>query len=255
MIRQALVLLLFFCALPSHATAQCGASRVDALCDSLAENLISNLQVRLDRSALVVTAPFADLHDVKNTSPLGRILAEELGNAFTRHGYRLADTRVFTPSPYSLKEEGETALSSAPDQLGAATGAQAILSGTYAMVDGGLRVSARIVRPADHAVISVADCRLRVTTQTRELLAAASPTPKAPPLPAALMNLKSKADARRVQQALAAQGLYKGKIDGIFGKRSKAALARFRASLAWPATATWDLETQAALLPATPPAT
>lgn len=250
MIRPALALLLLLCAFPLHATAQCGASRIDMLCDSLAEGLIANLQIRLDRSALIMAAPFADLHDVKNTSPLGRILAEELGNAFTRHGYRLADTRVFTPSPYSIKDVGETALSSAPDQVGASTGAQAILSGTYAMADGGLLVSARLVQPADHAVLAAASCRLRITAQVRELLAASSAAPKAPSHTLTLMNLKTKADAKRVQQALAAQGLYKGKIDGVFGKRSKAALSRFRASMALPATPTWDSQTQAALLPA-----
>ncbi|MBV1714083.1 MAG: peptidoglycan-binding protein [Desulfomicrobium sp.] len=250
MIRCAL-LFIMLCTFPLHAMAQCGASRVDMLSDSLAANLISNLQVRLDRSALIMTAPFADLHDVKNTSPLGRILAEELGNAFTRHGYRLADTRVFMPSPYSLKEQGETALSSAPDQVGATSGVQTILSGTYAMVDGGLRISARLVRPADHAVLAAASCRLRLTEEVRELLAASSGTAKVPAFPATLMNLKTKADAKLVQQALAAQGLYKGKIDGLFGKRSKAALSRFRASMALPATPAWDLETQAALLPTT----
>ncbi|MDP3430911.1 MAG: FlgO family outer membrane protein [Desulfomicrobium sp.] len=220
------------------------------LSDSLAANLISNLQVRLDRSALIMTAPFADLHDVKNTSPLGRILAEELGNAFTRHGYRLADTRVFMPSPYTLKEQGETALSSAPDQVGATSGVQTILSGTYVMVDGGLRISARLVRPADHAVLAAASCRLRITEEVRGLLAS-SAAAKIPVFPATLMNLKTKADAKLVQQALAAQGLYKGKIDGLFGKRSKAALSRFRASMALPATPAWDLQTQSALLPTT----
>ncbi|MDO9583880.1 MAG: FlgO family outer membrane protein [Desulfomicrobium sp.] len=249
MIRSAL-LFIMLCAFPLHAMAQCGASRVDMLSDSLAANLISNLQVRLDRSALIMTAPFADLHDVKNTSPLGRILAEELGNALTRHGYRLADTRVFMPSPYSLKEQGETALSSAPDQVGATSGVQTILSGTYAMVDGGLRISARLVRPADHAVLAAASCRLRITEEVRGLLAS-SAAAKIPVFPATLMNLKTKADAKLVQQALAAQGLYKGKIDGLFGKRSKAALSRFRASMALPATPAWDLQTQSALLPTT----
>jgi len=249
MMRPALFLALLLCFLPVSGQTQCGASRIDMLCDSLTESLVSNLQVRLDRAGLIMTAPFADLHDVKNTSPLGRILAEEMGNALTRHGYRLADTRVFMPSPYSLKEQGETALSMAPDQAGAATGLHTVLTGTYAMADGGLRISARLVQPADHAVLATASCRLRVTQEIRDLLAAAAPTPAAPALPAALLNLKTKADAKRVQQALAAQGLYKGKIDGLWGKRSKAALARFRASLAMPATAEWDSATQAALLP------
>jgi TolB-like protein len=251
MARLILFLALILGALQAPAMAQCGASRIDALSDFLAEELILGLQVRLDRSALIMTAPFADLHDVKNTSPLGRILAEELGNSLLRHGYLLADTRVFMPSPYTLKEQGETALSSAPDQVGVSTGVQTILSGTYAMVDGGLRVSVRLVRPADHAVLAAASCRLRLTSETLALLSASTPVPKAPALPAPLMNLKTKADAKRVQQALAAQGLYTGKIDGIFGKRSKAALSRFRASMALPATPVWDLQTQAALLPTT----
>lgn len=250
MIRLVILLAFILASLPVPAMAQCGASRIDSLCDLLAENLVTGLQVRLDRSALIVTAPFADLHDVKNTSALGRILAEELGNSFTRHGFRLADTRAFMPSPYSLKEQGETALSTAPDQAGATGGMQTILSGTYAVADGGLRVFARLVRPADHAVLATASCRLRLTKEIHDLLASPSPTPKTPALPVALLNLKTRADAKRVQQALAAQGLYKGKIDGIFGKQSKAALSRYRASLALPANPAWDLQTQSALLPA-----
>jgi TolB-like protein len=250
MIRRALFLAFLLCALPVSGQAQCGASRIDMLCDSLTASLVSNLQVRLDRSALIMTAPFADLHDVKNTSPLGRILAEEMGNSLTNHGYRLADTRVFMPSPYSLKEQGETALSSDPDQAGATNGLQTMLTGTYALVDGGLRISARLVQPADHAVIATASCRLRVTEEIRKLLTTSSLTPAPPALPAVLLNLKTKADAKRVQQALAAQGLYKGKVDGIWGKRSRAALARYRAGMAMPANSNWDSATQAALLPA-----
>lgn len=250
MIRRALFLICMLCALPVSGQAQCGASRIDMLCNALTASLISNLQVRLDRSGLIMTAPFADLHDVTTTSPLGRILAEEMGNALTNHGYRLADTRVFMPTPYSLKEQGETALSSAPDQAGATNGLQTMLTGTYALVDGGLRISARLVQPADHAVLATASCRLRVTEEIRALLTASSPAPAVPALPAVLLDLKTKADAKRVQQALAAQGLYKGKIDGIWGKRSRAALARFRASMAMPATSNWDPATQAALLPA-----
>lgn len=250
MARLFFFLVLTLCALPAPATAQCGASRMDALGRSLAEELVLGLQVRLDRSALIVSAPFADLHDVKNTSPLGRILAEETANALARHGYRLADPRVFMPSPYTLKEQGQTALSDAPDQAGATTGLHTVLTGTYALVDGGLRISARIVQPGTRAVLSAASCRLRLTDETLALLAATA-APKPPAAPAVLLDLGTKDGARRVQQALAAQGLYKGKIDGIFGKRSKAALSRFRASLALPATPDWDLQTQAALLPAT----
>lgn len=249
MIRAIPFVIALLCAFPVPGIADCGTSRVEELCTTLAEELAGNLQVRLDRSAMIATAPFADLHDLKATSHLGRILAEETGNAFSRYGYRVADTRAFMPTPYTVKDGGETALSGGPDQAGANSGAQTILTGTYALADGGVRVSARIVQVADHAVLASASCRLRLSEEVRLLMASAPSGAKAKAPSAALLDLKNKADAKRVQQALAAQGLYKGKIDGAWGKRSKAALSRYRASLALPATAQWDRQTQDALLP------
>lgn len=247
--RIALIICALLWLLPGHAQAGCGASRIDALSETLAADLAANLQVRLDRSAVIMTAPFADLHAPQNTSPLGRILAEETGNAFSRFGYRVADTRVFMPSPFSLKETGETALSAEPDQAGSTSGMRTVLTGTYALADGGVRVSARLVQVDDHAVLAAASCRLRLTDEVRSLLDAVPASTKAARPHQPLLDLRKSADAKRAQQALAAQGLYKGRIDGVWGKRSKAALARFRASLALPATALWDEDTQAALLP------
>ena len=73
------------------------------------------------------------------------------------------------------------------------------------MVDGALRVSARLVQPADHAVLSAATCNLRLTAEVRELLAASSPVPATPALPAQVLNLKTKADATMLR--------------GFFGRR------------------------------------
>lgn len=247
--RIALILCALLGLLPGQTLAGCEASRIDALCETLAADLASHLQVRLDRSTTIMTAPFADLHAPQNTSPLGRILAEETGKAFSRFGYRVADTRAFMPTPFSLKETGETALSLEPDQAGATSGMQTVLTGTYALADGGLLVSARIVHVPDHAVLAASSCRLRLTDEVRALMDASSGPSQAAPSRHPLLDLKKSADAKRAQQALAAQGLYKGNIDGVWGRRSKAALARFRASLALPATAVWDEATQAALLP------
>ncbi len=248
MTRRMLILAACLWLLPAWASAQCAAPRIDTLCAALAEELAGNLQVRLDRTQPIVTAPFADLHNLKSTSELGRILAEELGNGFADRGYRVADPRAFMPSPYSRKEHGETALSQQPDTAGSAATARTVLTGTYAQADGGLLVSARLVQTSDQTVLSAASCRLRLTPEVSRLLGASSQA-AAKAAPAALLDLKNKANAKRVQQALAAQGLNPGKIDGVWGKKSKAALSRFRASLAMPATPAWDLATQNALLP------
>jgi len=233
----------------ASAWAQCRTSRIDELCAGLAEHLVANLQVRMDRTAPIVVAPFANLHDLRTTSPLGRILGEEVGNAFARYGYSVADARAFVPSPHSVKQHGETALSADPNQAGALSRAVHVLTGTYAPADGNVLVSVRIVDTTGHVVLSTASCRLRLTESVNLLLAGTSLPSKAPAQPATLLNLKNKADAKRIQQALAAQGLYKAKIDGLWGRRSKDALARFRASLALPANAVWDQQTQSALLP------
>ena len=248
MIRAVLLLSALLCALPAPAWTECVSSRIETLCETLAQELNVNLQERLDRSVPIRTAPFADLHHVSDTSRLGRILAEGTGNAFARHGYRVADTRAFMPTPFSLKETGESALSADPDQAGETSGMRTVLTGTYAPADGGVLISARIVRVMDHAVLSAATCRLRLSEEVASLMAPAPPKAKAAPAP--LLDLKKTADARRVQKALAAQGLYKAGIDGIWGRKSRAALTRFRASLGLPATDAWDDGTQKALFPA-----
>lgn len=248
MIRAVLLLCALLCALPIPARTECASSRIETLCETLAEDLAANLQERLDRSVPVKTASFADMHHVSDTSRLGRILAERTGNAFARHGYRIADTRAFMPTPFSLKETGESALSADPDQAGETSGMRTVLTGTYAPADGGLLISARIVRVMDHAVLSTATCRLLLSEEVASLMAPPPPASKASPAP--LLDLKKTDDARRAQKALAAQGLYKAGIDGIWGNKSKAALARFRASIGLPATDTWDDDTQKVLFPA-----
>ena len=250
MTRNFLIMTLLLCLLPAWSQAQCRSSRIDTLSATLAEDLVASLQIRLDRSVPIMTAPFANLHELKQTSPLGRLLAEEIGSTFSQHGYRVVDHRAFMPTPYTRKDHGETALSLDPDQLDTTPGAQAILTGTYALADGGLHVSARLVNTQDHSILASASCQLRLTEEVHRLLSPSAATAKTMTQPALLLNLKNRADAKRVQQALAAQGLNPGKIDGLWGKKSKAALARFRASLALPATSQWDLPTQNALLPA-----
>jgi TolB-like protein len=165
--RAVLLLCALLCAMPVHVRAQqCVSSRIIPLCGTLAQELAYKLQERLDRTVPIKTAPFADLHHVSSTSRLGRILAEETGNAFSAYGYPVADTRTFMPTPFSLKETGESALSADPDLAGETSGMRTVLTGTYAQADGGVLVSARLVRVMDHAVLSTASCRLRLDCQT-----------------------------------------------------------------------------------------
>jgi peptidoglycan hydrolase-like protein with peptidoglycan-binding domain len=53
----------------------------------------------------------------------------------------------------------------------------------------------------------------------------------------------------QIQGKLYNLGFYTDSIDGRWGKNSKAALSKFRASQGLSAYPLWDLETQKALLP------
>jgi hypothetical protein len=61
------------------------------------------------------------------------------------------------------------------------------------------------------------------------------------------LDPRNKADAALIQGRLAELGFYKSKVDGLFGKGSRAALGAFKKSQGLPATTDWDLPTQMAL--------
>ncbi len=64
---------------------------------------------------------------------------------------------------------------------------------------------------------------------------------------AVLLNPAAPDDAKTIQGRLAELGFYKGAIDGIWGKGSRAALKKFKQERSLNAPDTWDKETQIAL--------
>lgn len=249
MILRAVILLaaMLLCA-QAWAYETCRHARIETLCASLADRLAESMQVRVDRGASIMGVSFVNLHNMEQTSDLGRILSEQTANNFFQYGYQIVEPRLRSHSVTTHDENGEFALSRKLQHLDHAVDVQAFLTGTYAIADNSVAVSARIVSAQSKVVLAAAHCHLRLSPEIKQLL---TPPPAAPihQEPMRLLQLRNKADARQVQQALAAQGLYTGKVDGIWGKQSKAALMRFRSSLGLPATSDWNLETQSALLP------
>lgn len=226
--------------LPAWCQAQCDSPRISSLCANLADTMIATLQVHLDRGAPLQPAAFANLNESERTSPLGRILAEELGSEFARRGYLLTESRP-------LLAQG-SAGSSVPDQGHESTQAQAVLTGTYAVSDAGVQIAARLIRTRDRLVLAAASCSLRLTETVRLLLGTEPPPIHSSPQPTTTLNLSTKADAMAVQQALAARDLYKGKIDGKWGARSQEALQRFQTTHNLPSGTGWNHATQDILL-------
>ena len=247
--RAIIIFCLFLLCTPAWTHAGCRQSRIDDLCAAMAEELATSIQVRLDRGAAIMAVSFVDLHHLEQTSDLGRILGEGIGDSFHHHGYRLVEPRLRSHSLTTHDQRGEFALSRDSRHIAPEIDVQAMLTGTYALADGGVFVSARIIDARDKSILATALCQLRLTPEVASLLAShpASPTRAAE----ALRPLHGP-DARVIQGKLQALGLYRGKIDGIWGRRSSMALRQFKAIRGLPPEPEWDQNTQETLLSAIP---
>ncbi|NLY41275.1 MAG: peptidoglycan-binding protein [Desulfovibrionales bacterium] len=247
--RYLLCCVLLFLVSPAWAEAQCSSDSVQILSSQLAAGLVDTLQVRLDRTQPVASTSFVDLHHLDQSSAIGRILGELSSNAFASYGYTMIEARLRVDSVSIQDGVGELALSRSLRLIPGKVPAQAILTGNYARIGNALHVSARLIDAQSHAVLATATCRLRLSPDTLALLSP-DPAPKAPEPTAAitLLRLTSKADVRIIQHQLKSLGLYGGKIDGIWGRKSRAALATFRKVHGLGDSSAWDEATQRTLI-------
>jgi hypothetical protein len=213
----------------------------------LAEQLVSNLQIRLDRSQPIVPTVFVHLDDVSQASPLGRLLAEMTANALAGHGFTLTELRLRAESLAIHPHGGEFALSREHSAIASPVPTHAILAGTYAPAGHVLTVSARIVHATTHMVLSTATCEILLTPATRQALTPDHPrTPPSSQSP--LPRPAAAAEVKAIQSRLKELGLYHAQIDGIWGKQTQRAIDAFRRIRGILAQTPWDTTTRDALL-------
>ncbi|MBC7355634.1 MAG: hypothetical protein JG774_963 [Desulfomicrobiaceae bacterium] len=238
-------LLLLAMTAPLATASSCRTTSETEAANSLAEQLAANLTLRLDRSQPVVPTVFVPLDDVEATSPLGRLLAERTADALARWGFSLSEVRLRAQSLRITPMQGEFALTRNERALASPVSAQAVLTGTYAQSGHILHVSARLIHAISRTVLSTADCELVLTPATR---ASMTPDSVGAHQNAALLSPANPTDTRAIQSRLKELGLYRGKIDGIWGKHTQAAVDAFRRIRGIASTAKWDMATQQALL-------
>ncbi len=244
MTRVGAAILIVLLWLPSWAWAGCRASRLDTLCATMAEDLAASIQIRMNRGAPIMAKAFVDLHNQEQTSSFGRLLSEEIANNFQHFGYRILEPSPHPSAATTHDQNGAFALGRDRVHGDGSVDVQAMLTGTYALADGGVLVSARIVHAVDKSLLATAQCQLRLTPEVAALINATPPTVRA----SVLLNPRAKADAREIQRKLQGLGLYRGKIDGIWGQGSSTALRRFKSIRGLPSQPEWDQATQDALL-------
>jgi TolB-like protein len=135
-----------------------------------AEQLVN--QTDLSADAPVLVASLANVNDVRNSSALGRIIAEQVSSRLAQLGYAVSEVKL--RSSMAINENGEFMLSRDVRALGAAQNAQAVVAGTYAAGTKEVYVSLRLIRLSDSRVLGGVDYALPAGPNTQSLVKTAT---------------------------------------------------------------------------------
>lgn len=234
---------------------------------ALADGLEHNLVHYLDRTRPILFTSFVDLDDLNTSSTFGRLLGEQVASRMSQLGYRIMELKLRQGSMVFSREAGEMVLSRDLRDVRDHQDTQAVLVGTYIVIDDAVIISAKLLSTLDGAVLATRDATVRKTRQVEELVsrnritfqpASRQPSrtpaereretegPQEGPLARGtiLLDPKNALAARLIQTRLAELDYYTDRIDGIWGRNSRAALNRFKSNRQLASPAAWDLSAQ-----------
>jgi TolB-like protein len=105
----------------------------------------------------IMLASFVNLENLDESSPLGRIIPQQIGSRMVQQGMNVVDVRLRTNSLLILKGEGEFALSRELEKIKRDVDAYGVLTGTYTVVYGQIYVTAMVLRSSDGVKLASMD--------------------------------------------------------------------------------------------------
>ncbi|EXJ12136.1 FlgO family outer membrane protein [Nitrincola nitratireducens] len=123
----------------------------------------------LDISQPVLTASFASIDDLQQSSTFGRQAAEVFTSELARTGVPVVEVKM-RDSLFIQERTGELMLSRELRHLSSSHNAQAVLVGTYAVGGTHLYVNVRVVRTADNVILGSHNFSLPINRDIRSML-------------------------------------------------------------------------------------
>lgn len=274
------VILLMLLAMHAPVTSQAGhpyvtsgqythARGFQGIAHALADGLEYNLVQHLDRTRPILFTSFVDLDNLNSSSTFGRLLGEQVASRMSQLGYRVMELKLRQGSMIVNENAGEMILSRDLRDVRTSQDTQGVLVGTYTIIDDAIIVSAKLLSTLDGAMLATYDTTLRKTPELQELatknITTFEPVRAQPsrqqeqrevsegPLGrgTVLLDPKNSLAARLIQARLGELNYYTDRIDGIWGKNSRAALNRFKSSRGLASPTEWDLSAQRELFQGT----
>lgn len=134
-----------------------------------ADALLERSSQGLNKGEPVLVASLVDVNKLERSSPLGRVLAEQLSSRLVQQGYFVSEPKL-RGSLAVKRNVGELILSRDLKYIRKAYNAQAVLSGTYAVGSRKVHVNLKLIRAMDGKVLSAVDYALPLGPDTRALV-------------------------------------------------------------------------------------
>lgn len=129
----------------------------NTIADDLAGSAMPPLMPRHPEE-VILTSTFVDLHNLDQTSRMGRLLQSHVGTRFVQLGYSVKEVNLRDTMKIS-RRDGETILSRDLSQISADQPVQAILAGTYSVDSRTLYITAKLINPVNRNIISAQNYR------------------------------------------------------------------------------------------------
>lgn len=136
-----------------------------------ADALSQQLRTKIGKAGpLMLSASFVNVNRLEESSPLGRIIAEQISSRMAQNGFPVLEMKLRQHSIYIREGEGEFLLSRQLKEISASQDSELLIVGTYAVAEKSIYISARIVNADDSTIITGYDYQLERNYQTDSLL-------------------------------------------------------------------------------------
>ncbi|MCX7171741.1 MAG: FlgO family outer membrane protein [Proteobacteria bacterium] len=131
--------------------------------------LLAQAKGALSPDAPVIMATIVDINVLERSSPLGRVISEQISAAFSHAGYRMIEMK-FREKIYIKRNEGELLLTREIIDVAKQHEAQAVIVGTYGIAADTIFVNLKIVQPGTNVVLAAHDYALPKDKNVKAML-------------------------------------------------------------------------------------
>lgn len=132
---------------------------LNSLCIFLADQLERNMDKKMQKRPMIVTT-FTNLDNIKETSSLGRVLAENLMHELQIRGFSVLDIRLV--KDIIINESGEFSLSRDIQKIKDNFRIGMVTTGTYTVIDDTVIVNSRVIDVDTGIVVSSGQLAMKV---------------------------------------------------------------------------------------------